>query len=40
MQKKDTDREEKRMKNSYLYRVLSVGRELKKHKNKINEKDC
>jgi hypothetical protein len=35
--KKDTNREEKGMKNSYLYRVLSVGRELKK--NKINEKE-
>jgi hypothetical protein len=34
--KRDTNREEKGMKNSYLYRVLSVGRELKK--NKINEK--
>jgi hypothetical protein len=30
--KKDTNREEKGMKNYYLYRVLRVGQELKKTK--------
>jgi len=35
--KKNTNKEEKGMKNSCLYRVLSVGWELKKKKQKQNK---